>query len=153
LSSSSSWSAFSHASRAEQRRVQDAALRRYVREELYPFSAHYRHVFDEAKVSPRDLRTVGDLRRLPLSTKQELLAALNDPARWRELVLIPSPAALASHWPFARKLARSVAGQSRAVRTDLRTRTALGARRSGSLRALVRARCGDSSRAEAASTR
>jgi phenylacetate-CoA ligase len=110
LSSFSSWSALSRASRAEQRRVQDAALQRYVREELYPFSAHYRRVFDEAKVSPRDIRGVADLRRLPLSGKQDLLGAQADPARKRDFVLIPSPAAIKAHWPFARKLALVLGG-------------------------------------------
>ncbi len=113
LSGRRSWASLSRASRDEQQRVQDAALRRYVREELYPFSAHYRRVFDEAKVDPASIRGVADLARVPLTSKQDLLAAQADPARKRDFVLIPSPAAIKSHWPFARKLAL-VAGGARA---------------------------------------
>jgi phenylacetate-CoA ligase len=110
VSAATSWSALTRASKAELRRIQDAALRRYVREELYPFSAHYRRAFDAAKVEPKDVRTVDDLRRLPLTTKQDLLAAQGDPARKRDFVLIPSPASIRRHWPFARKLALVLGG-------------------------------------------
>ena len=55
--------------------VQDAALARFVREELYPFSAHYRRVFDEAGVRPESIARVADLQRLPFTTKQDLLRA------------------------------------------------------------------------------
>jgi phenylacetate-coenzyme A ligase PaaK-like adenylate-forming protein len=104
------WSELSRSSPAEQRRIQDEGLQRYVREELYPFSAHYRRVFDAAKVSPRDIRTVDDLRRLPFTTKQDLLGSQSDGARKQDFVLIPSPALIKEHWPFARKLALVLGG-------------------------------------------
>jgi phenylacetate-coenzyme A ligase PaaK-like adenylate-forming protein len=91
-------------------RTQDAALRHFVREELYPFSAYYRRVFDAAGVSPRDIRTVDDLRRLPLTTKQDLLGAQSSSANKRDFVLIPTPRAIKEHWPFARKLALVLGG-------------------------------------------
>jgi phenylacetate-coenzyme A ligase PaaK-like adenylate-forming protein len=103
----------SRSSRTEQARVQAEALRRFVREELYPFSAHYRRVFDQAGVRPRDIRTVDDLRRLPFTTKQDLLGAQSSSASKRDFVLIPTPRAIKEHWPFARKLAL-VAGGARA---------------------------------------
>ncbi len=104
------WLQLSRAPLSEQRRIQDAALQRYVREELYPFSAHYRRMFDAAGVKPRDIRTVDDLRRLPLTTKQDLLAAQIDPERKRDFVLVPSPARIKEHWPFSRKLALVLGG-------------------------------------------
>lgn len=92
------------------RRLQDETLARYVREELYPFSAWYRRVFDEAGVKPDQIRGVDDLRRLPFTTKQDLLAAQVDPARKADFVLRPSPASIKSHWPFGRKLALVLGG-------------------------------------------
>src|SRR5690349_21253028 len=68
------WEQFSRASRAEQSAVQAARLRRHVQQELVPFSAHYRRVFAEAKVRADQIQTVDDLRRLPFTTKQDLLA-------------------------------------------------------------------------------
>jgi phenylacetate-coenzyme A ligase PaaK-like adenylate-forming protein len=104
------WSALCRSSPAEQRRIQDQGLQRYVREELYPFSAHYRRMFDASGVRPRDIRTVDDLRRLPFTTKQDLLGSQSDGARKQDFVLIPSPASIKEHWPFARKLALVLGG-------------------------------------------
>ena len=86
------------------RRLQDERLVRHVREELYPFSAHYRRVFDAAGVKPEDIRGVADLARLPFTTKQDLLAAQSDPATKRDFVLIPTPKLIRKHWPLGRKL-------------------------------------------------
>jgi phenylacetate-coenzyme A ligase PaaK-like adenylate-forming protein len=96
---------------AELRRLQDDALARFVREELYPFSAHYRRVMDAAGVSPRDIRGVTDLRRLPFTTKKDLLEAQTDPERRLDFVLRPTPGAIKAHWPFARKLGLAVGGR------------------------------------------
>lgn len=105
-----SWDRLARAPREEQRRIQEAALRRFVREELYPFSAHYRRVFDRAGVAPRDVRTADDLRRLPFTTKADLLDAQSDPERKRDFVLVPTPGAIKGHWPFLRKLALVLGG-------------------------------------------
>jgi len=91
--------------------LQDRLLARYVREELYPFSAHYRRVFDDAKILPRDIRTVADLRRLPFSTKQDLLASQADEARKHDFILIPTPEKIRAHWPFLRKVAVALGGK------------------------------------------
>ena len=90
---------------AELRRMQDAQLARYVREELYPFSVHYRRVFDEAGVAPTDIRGVDDLRRLPFTTKQDLLEVQGNPETKLDFVLRPSPTTIRAHWPFGRKMA------------------------------------------------
>lgn len=104
------WNRLCRTPARELRALQDRTLARFVREELYPFSAHYRRVFDAAGVSPRDIRGVDDLRRLPFTTKQDLLAAQTDPERKRDFVLIPTPGAIKAHWPLARKLALVVGG-------------------------------------------
>ena len=95
---------------AELRAIADRNLARYVREELYPFSSHYRRLMDEAGVGPRDIRGVADLRRLPFTTKQDLLAAQSDPERKLDFVLRPSPTTIKAHWPFARKLGLVLGG-------------------------------------------
>lgn len=98
------WTGLASSSRAELRRLQDTRLATHVRERLYPFSTHYRRVFDAAGVKPGDVRTVADLARLPLTTKQDLLDAQSDPARKRDFVLVPTPELVREHWPLARKL-------------------------------------------------
>jgi phenylacetate-coenzyme A ligase PaaK-like adenylate-forming protein len=104
------WNRLCHAPAAELKRVQDERLASYVREELYPFSAHYRRVFDEAGVDPGSVRSVADLARLPFTTKQDLLEAQTDPARKRDFILVPGPRSIKAHWPFGRKLALVLGG-------------------------------------------
>lgn len=110
MSSPRPWSRVSRASRAELERLQEHSLRRFMREELYPFSAYYRRVFDTAGVRPTDIRTVDDLRRLPFTTKQDLLGAQSTSSTKLDFVLIPTPASIKEHWPFARKLALVLGG-------------------------------------------
>ena len=107
----SDWEALARTPAAQLRELQDRTLSRYVREELYPFSAHYRRQFDEAGVDPGSVRGVEDLARLPFTTKQDLLEAQSDPARKADFVLVPTPSSIKAAWPFARKLALVLGGQ------------------------------------------
>jgi hypothetical protein len=50
------------------------------------------------------------LARVPLSTKQDLLAAQSDPKRRTDFVLRPTPERIRQHWPLARKLALVLGG-------------------------------------------
>lgn len=111
MKSPRSWSRLAHAPAGDLRRLQDGLLQRYVREELYPFSAHYRRMFDEAGVRPDEIRGVDDLRRLPFTTKKDLLEAQVDPERKRDFFLVPSPGAIKSGWSFGRKLALVLGGK------------------------------------------
>jgi phenylacetate-CoA ligase len=104
------WRRLAQLGAGELRSLQDRLLARYVREELYPFSRHYRRVFDEAGIDPRSIRGRDDLRRVPFTTKQDLLAAQSDPERRYDFVLRPTPAALKEHWSFPRKLALVLGG-------------------------------------------
>ena len=67
------WKRIAHLDRHRQRRLQEKKLRHFVRRHLYPFSPHYRRVFDEAGIDPRSIRTLDDLRRVPLSSKADLV--------------------------------------------------------------------------------
>lgn len=96
--------------------MQDALLRRAIRERIYPFSAHYRRMMDAAKVDPRSIKGVDDLRRLPFTTKADLLAAAGDEQRRRDFVLAPTPELVKRHWPLGKKLGLL----SRGAKEDLR---------------------------------
>jgi phenylacetate-coenzyme A ligase PaaK-like adenylate-forming protein len=105
-----SWKALGQTSTADLKRLADEQLTRFVREELYPFSRHYRRVFDEAGVDPRKFNGVADLARLPFTTKQDLLRAQTTPENRYDFVLRPSPELIKQHWPFSRKLALVLGG-------------------------------------------
>ena len=59
------WQRLQRQSRQEQRALQDALLRRYVREYLFPFSPHYRDLLQKSGVRPEQINGVDDLRRIP----------------------------------------------------------------------------------------
>lgn len=86
------------------RAYQDAELSRYVREYLYPFSPFYRALFDNAGVRPEQIRGVDDLRRLPMSSKRDLIPTTDDPQRFRKFILQPSPESIREAWPMKRKM-------------------------------------------------
>ncbi len=98
------WQRLQRLPRSEQRALQDSLLQRYVREYLYPFSPYYRALFDRHGVRPEQLRTVDDLRRVPLSTKRDLLPTADDPQRFKQFVLQPDPASIRAAWPLSKKL-------------------------------------------------
>ncbi|HTF87950.1 MAG TPA: AMP-binding protein [Planctomycetota bacterium] len=104
MRSTASWTRLARASAGEHRQIQDLAVARMVREELYPFSAWYRRMIDQAGVDPRSIRGVADLARLPFTTKQDLLAAQTDPARKLDFILAPTPQRIREAWPLSRKL-------------------------------------------------
>ncbi len=107
----SPWIGLARASASELRHIQDQALAKHVREELYPFSAWYRRVFDGAGVDPDSIRGVDDLVRLPFTTKKDLLAAQSDPARRTDFILKPTPDLIRAHWPTLRKAGLLVGGE------------------------------------------
>lgn len=98
------WQRLQRQSRGEHRAMQDALLRRYVNEYLYPFSPYYRALFQRSGVEPRSIRTVDDLRRLPLTSKLDLLPTATEPQRFKSFILQPDPASIRAAWPLGRKL-------------------------------------------------
>jgi phenylacetate-CoA ligase len=55
-------------------------------------------------VRPEQLRTVDDLRRLPLTSKRDLLPTADDPQRFKRFILQPDPQKLRAAWPLRRTL-------------------------------------------------
>ena len=80
--------------RADLRALQNQRLQRYVREYLYPFSSYYREQFDKAGIKPDQIKTVDDLKHLPLSSKADLLPTEDDPQQFKRFILKPDAKAL-----------------------------------------------------------
>lgn len=75
--------------------LQGRKLRRYLRDTVLPFSEHYRKVFRDAGLGVEEIRSVADLRKLPFTTKEDLLPTPEQPRRSLDFVLKPDPAVLA----------------------------------------------------------
>lgn len=98
------WQRLQRMPRSEQRALQNDLLARYVREYLYPFSPHYRALFDAAGVRPEQIRTADDLRRVPLSSKRDLLPTADEPQKFKRFILQPDAATIRAAWPLRKKL-------------------------------------------------
>ena len=88
------------ASRAEMRRLQERRLREQVRHAA-AHSPFYRRVFRAAGVTPRALRTLDDLRRLPFTTKDELKANQAEKPPWGDVLAVPLADVLRIHMTSA----------------------------------------------------
>lgn len=81
-------------SREELQRRQIKALGSYLQNVVLPFSAHYRQLFRQNKIDPASIRCIDDLRRIPFTTKSDLLATPGDPDRMKGFLLLPDRKAL-----------------------------------------------------------
>ncbi|MBK5092647.1 MAG: AMP-binding protein [Actinobacteria bacterium] len=58
----------------EQRQYSLAKLYRYIKDYIYPYHPYYRKLFKENKIDPSRLQTYDDLRRIPITTKEDTIA-------------------------------------------------------------------------------
>ncbi|MEY2411203.1 MAG: phenylacetate-CoA ligase [Verrucomicrobiota bacterium] len=71
------------------RQLQVAKLRRYLRDVVVPFSAHYREIFGTRGLTSDSFRSVRDLEQLPFTSKVDLVNSPEHPQRTKDFVLIP----------------------------------------------------------------
>ena len=66
----------------ELKSLQNRTLHHFITRHLYPFSPHYRKLFDENKIDPQRIKTVDDLKLIPFSSKDSFFGMPNeDPAK------------------------------------------------------------------------
>src|ERR1022692_308168 len=82
-------------SEKEIRRLQAEKLRRYLENVIAPFSPHYRELFKQEHVDAGAVRTLDDLRRVPFTSKADLLNSPEHPQKGREFILQPDARQLA----------------------------------------------------------
>jgi phenylacetate-coenzyme A ligase PaaK-like adenylate-forming protein len=73
---------------AEQRRLQNEKLHRYLTEVIAPFSPYYK------KLNLSKIKTVADLRHLPFTSKADLLPTSEHPEKFREFIITPDSTVL-----------------------------------------------------------
>ena len=82
-------------SKKEIRELQAKKLRRYLQTVVAPFSPHYSELFQQERVNVGAIRTLDDLRRLPFTSKTDLLNSPEHPQQGREFILQPDAEQLA----------------------------------------------------------
>lgn len=113
-----------HRSPEEWQSRQLARCRRFLSEQVLPFSPFYQRLFSEAGIDPKSIRTMEDFRKIPFTSKLMISPTAEDPKRPGELVLQPTPDLIRAHWPLAKKLgllARKIVRGERAVKASLET--------------------------------
>ena len=73
----------------ETRFRQGEKLRRYLRDHVVPFSAYYGGLFREEGIDPDSIRSIGDLAKIPFSSKSSLISESDGTPRTRDFVLAP----------------------------------------------------------------
>jgi phenylacetate-CoA ligase len=81
-------------SAAEWRRLQNERLHSYLNEVVAPFSPHYKRLFAEHRIDPRQIKTVADLRHIPFTTKLDLLPTPEQPEKFRDFIITPDVSVL-----------------------------------------------------------
>ena len=76
---------------AEMKERQGRRLHQFLAKRVYPYSPFYRRLFDEHEIDPDSIRRLEDLRRIPFTTKADIVPSQDNPDRYRDIVLQPSP--------------------------------------------------------------
>jgi phenylacetate-CoA ligase len=71
------------------RQQQDEQLKQYLRTIVLPFSAHYKNLFREHGLAADSIRSLEDLKKIPFTTKTDLLNTAEQPQRFRDFILVP----------------------------------------------------------------
>jgi phenylacetate-CoA ligase len=71
------------------RQRQVGQLRQYLRQVVLPFSAHYRNLFQENKLTADSIRSFEDWAAVPFTTKADLLGSAENPQRFRDFIIVP----------------------------------------------------------------
>ena len=98
------------------RELQGRQLHQFLRDCVLPFSSHYKRVFAAQGLSADDFRSVDDLRKLPFSSKQDLLPTPENPRRSLDFALIPDAKVLSKR-PSV--IARALLGGRARVKDEL----------------------------------
>jgi phenylacetate-CoA ligase len=74
-------------------------LRRFISEQIYPYSPFYRRLFDDHRIKPRHIRGIADLRNIPFTTKHDIAPTADDSLRPLQLMLRPDEQSIRRYAP------------------------------------------------------
>jgi len=115
------WKNIARLSRPELAGLQNKKLHHFINRYLYPFSTYYRNLFDKNKIDPRGIKTVGDLRRIPFSSKKNFITP-DAENQIKDFILRPDAEKIRNSWPPSELLklkAKEVFRGKEAVKAEL----------------------------------
>jgi phenylacetate-coenzyme A ligase PaaK-like adenylate-forming protein len=93
------WGKLAYLPKQEIRKIQNKKLASFVSTYLYPFSPHYRRLFDSHGIDPKSIKSVEDLRRVPFTSKHDFFAPDANPEKFRDFILQPAKETIRKYWP------------------------------------------------------
>ena len=97
------WGTIASLSTGQMRRQQGRRLSRFINEYVYPFSPYYRKLFDRNKIDPKSIRTIGDLTRIPVTSKHDFITTEDHPEKYRDFILQPDQEKIRKYWPASKR--------------------------------------------------
>jgi phenylacetate-CoA ligase len=97
------WQNIAKLSRTDLQTLQNRKLHHFITRHLYPFSAHYQHIFKHHKINPYSIKTIADLQRLPFTSKKDFIDP-NNPRKAIDFILQPDQDKIKKHWPLSELL-------------------------------------------------
>lgn len=104
------WEKIASLSRTEIRNLQNRKLHQFINEQLYPFSPHYKNLFDQNKIDPRQIRTVEDLKSIPFTSKADFVDVQPGVEKFKEFVLQPDAEKIRRAWPVPKLISLRAQG-------------------------------------------
>lgn len=89
----------------EMKARQDRKLHQFLSRKVYPYCPYYRRLLDSLKLNPDKLRHVSDLRHLPFTSKPDLMPTADNPDRYRDFIIQPSPEQIRGELTITDKIA------------------------------------------------
>lgn len=93
------WNKLSFLSAKELRELQNNKLRYFIGRQLYPFSPYYQKLFRRHRINPCAIKTVEDLKGIPLTKKEDLFPTRENPQAFLDFVLRPDEKLIKKYWP------------------------------------------------------
>ena len=92
------WKTIASLNPEQTREFQNKKLRQFIQTQVYPFSPHYRKIFDDCAIKPGDIQTVDDLKKIPFASKPDFLATEDNPLRYKDFILQPDQEKIRRFW-------------------------------------------------------
>ncbi len=103
------WHSLTSLSHVEIQKLQNKKLQQFINQQVYPFSPHYRELFDRNHIDPRKIKSISDLRRIPFTVKGNLIDS-NNSQKFKDYILQPDAEKIRSYWPKSRLLPMAICG-------------------------------------------
>lgn len=89
-----------HRTKKETQALQDRKLRAFIRYQVYPYSAYYKRLFKKNGLDQFSIKKVDDLRKLPLTRKEDIAPSPDDPrGSINDLILTPTEDLIRQYMP------------------------------------------------------